>query len=763
MMEDSLDVTVDNSYDSEEQEDDDDDFKHAKLLDAISSLDGKKKSSASQRTVLANQISEFNFSSTKDQGKVKLHELVGTLRDTTSHGTLKKQLRAVQKRAKVVATPLPRLEQERIQRGLAYETTSKEISKWDPVVDKNRKAEQLKFPLQQPDLKVVTRTDEFVKRFQARTPLEKEVAALLHGSDSVLENTQVLTAAEQRALDAMSLEEAKMRRAELQKYRALLSYKEAKARWQKKIKSKSYHKHLRKSKQKEELKAIEELQKNDPMAYVEKMKQLEKDRIEERMNLKHRGGSKFLQRQKMYSKYQDQARQAVQDMYQKSRELTQKTAVESDSDESVASMKSADELHLVEDTKGSNPWMSVNTGKKIRIKTWDDSVEDLVEDKTVKDLHEDSHGRLMETPKSDVEKAEEDGESRAESLKEEEHNLERKQKSNSSRKKNQNVSQKDDTDGKSDNASSGMKETVLKKGNNSIDSKLDIDELFEQLDKNAEKSVKRAKKKKLKKREKPLLESQPGKDGNEEEETVIQESLQKKSKFEDFDVADEDDDEETHPVKKTTPVQKEERPKAKKHTAEIYVDPKKLFTLETKVQFASLPDIVVNDDEDIAEDEQRMTIAEAFADDDVIEEFAREKERSGQRQKAKDIDLTLPGWGQWGGTGVQVNKKRRKRFLIKAPQGPPRKDRKLGNVIISEQKDEAIAKHQVSHLPFPYTNVQQFERSIRAPVGKTWNPETAFKKMTKPKVVTRLGTVIKPMDKSEMFRIIKESRHNIFK
>lgn len=53
--------------------------------------------------------------------------------------------------------------------------------------------------------------------------------------------------------------------------------------------------------------------------------------------------------------------------------------------------------------------------------------------------------------------------------------------------------------------------------------------------------------------------------------------------------------------------------------------------------------------------------------------------------------------------------------------------------------------------------MQQFERSVRAPVGKTWNPETAFKKMTKPKVVTRLGTVIKPMDKSEMFQ--KEKQH----
>lgn len=36
------------------------------------------------------------------------------------------------------------------------------------------------------------------------------------------------------------------------------------------------------------------------------------------------------------------------------------------------------------------------------------------------------------------------------------------------------------------------------------------------------------------------------------------------------------------------------------------------------------------------------------------------------------------------------------RFIIKAPEGPPRKDKRLGNVIISEKKDKAISKHQVS-------------------------------------------------------------------
>lgn len=54
----------------------------------------------------------------------------------------------------------------------------------------------------------------------------------------------------------MSLEEAKMRRAELQRARALQSYYEAKARREKKIKSKKYHKVVKKGKAKKALKSL---------------------------------------------------------------------------------------------------------------------------------------------------------------------------------------------------------------------------------------------------------------------------------------------------------------------------------------------------------------------------------------------------------------------------------------------------------------------------------------------------------------------------
>ena len=71
-----------------------------------------------------------------------------------------------------------------------------------------------------------------------------------------------------------------------------------------------------------------------------------------------------------------------------------------------------------------------------------------------------------------------------------------------------------------------------------------------------------------------------------------------------------------------------------------------------------------HDDEDIdPEEQQRMTIAQAFADDDVIEEFRQEKDDAVEKDKPQEIDLTLPGWGSWGGQGLKVSKRKRKRLL----------------------------------------------------------------------------------------------------
>jgi U3 small nucleolar RNA-associated protein 14 len=54
-------------------------------------------------------------------------------------------------------------------------------------------------------------------------------------------------------------------------------------------------------------------------------------------------------------------------------------------------------------------------------------------------------------------------------------------------------------------------------------------------------------------------------------------------------------------------------------------------------------------------------IKEAFAGDDVIKEFLKEKREAIQANKPKAVDLTLPGWGEWGGMNLKPSARKRRR------------------------------------------------------------------------------------------------------
>lgn len=761
---DDLEIEAEISASEDENEDD---RNHGKLLDAISSLDGKKKTKLHERTVYAPQISEYNFTSQNESNKINISELMGTL-TSANHGKLKKQLKSVESSDKVVSVPLPKHEKQKIDRSVAYEQTAEEVSKWNSIVMKNRVADQLKFPLDSPVLKLHT-TDQHMKAIKPRTSLELEVAALLKSSENVPKEGKELTPAEERALKAMDLEEAKERLAELRKHRALLSYKEAKAKWQKRIKSKKYHRVLKKERLKNEKKSLEELQKSDPEGYLEKVQSVEKQRVEERMSLKHRGGSKYMKKQMIYGKYNDQARQAVQDMIQKNKELTHKTEVFSDSEsEGGVSMDSEDEMTMLESAIPStnNPWMKAT--KLSKPSGYEPVQEVLNEDKIIlsKDNESETESKnilgnvvekvIIEDNKNEVSE-EDESESKLQNV--EIKSSEKKLIKQNGRAKDVEISDNiDDLFKDLEHGKSGD-ETII--GSKSIHERV--------MSRNSSKSKKKRRKKekeKLRKQMKEKPKQEPIADvekdeKEEEEESFISEKLSMKRTIDDFEgsLSEDDTGNDIRTVIKRR-IEKETKADSKpvEKQEDVYVDPKKLLTLESKLDKTRMPDMVVDDNDIDNEDQQKMTIAQAFADDDVIEEFSQEKKDVMDRDKPKDIDLTLPGWGEWGGQGLKMSKRKKRRFIIKAPPGPPRKDSNLGNVIISEQKDKAIAKYQVSDLPFPYINVKQFEQSIRAPIGKTWNPETAFKQLVRPKIVTKVGAIIKPIDKEETFKKEKSKR-----
>ncbi|XP_025836453.1 U3 small nucleolar RNA-associated protein 14 homolog B-like, partial [Agrilus planipennis] len=174
------------------------------------------------------------------------------------------------------------------------------------------------------------------------------------------------------------------------------------------------------------------------------------------------------------------------------------------------------------------------------------------------------------------------------------------------------------------------------------------------------------------------------------------------------------------------------------------IDPNKFMNAKPSILNTGIPDLLGYDD-NVEKENQESAIAEAFQDDKIIDDFAEEKKAETEKEKPKDINLTLPGWGSWGGVGIKVSTRKRKRFISKFPKNIPRKDHKKGNLIIKDNK-KSIKPHLVSELPFPFKSVKDFEASIRAPVGNTFIPETAFRKNILPAVMTKMGTIIEPID-----------------
>lgn len=131
----------------------------------------------------------------------------------------------------------------------------------------------------------------------------------MHGSASTVKSGSELSQREESILSSLSYHEALEKRKELARLRALQSYQEAKMKRQRKIKSRSYRKVVRKQKAKEKLQEMAELQKTNPELAQERLEEMDRGRIAERASLKHRNSSKYLKMQAKRAKYSKEVSQ----------------------------------------------------------------------------------------------------------------------------------------------------------------------------------------------------------------------------------------------------------------------------------------------------------------------------------------------------------------------------------------------------------------------------------------------------------------------
>ncbi|NWI09888.1 UT14A protein, partial [Crypturellus soui] len=681
-----------------------------------------------ERTEASVQVSEFNVSCKGAGEKLVLSELLQPIKPKSALSSVKNELTKV-KQKKAVELPLSKEEAERVVREAAYVKSSKDVSKWQQVVVQNRRAEQLVFPLKQ-EIAAVAPLEQVVSGWKARTPLEQEIFGLLHKTHQPITDP-LLTPQERASLQAMSLEEARRRRAELQKARALQSYYEAKARREKKIKSKKYHRVLKKSKKRKALKEFELLQKSDPEAALAKLEELEQLRMEERMSLKHQNKGKWARSRAIMAKYDLEARKAMQEQLAKNKELMQKVRLEPPEEEpgdTPAEDPVPESVPTVPvNAGGANPWMLGKPSSPAKEPEVQEALGDVAEPAAAE-----SQEGMSEEEVSEEEALLQDFEQR------------------------RHVRHQ---------AAAGPKPCVRSLVPHSEYVLLSIpapgmiichpwppsvgaDQTEEVSRLPGDISID------------PTCTEEQACVGIEQtsqaqEEVLLLEQPNRVRTMEDIEAlaSEERAEEQEMPVaagtEKRVRQQKEDRMETGRTKKPRKARKKETISLQAvlsgKPQEAQCPSLPMAVEEEEGGIDQRGVITEAFAGDDVVADFRREKRKAEQAGKPQPVNLVLPGWGEWGGTGLKPSKKKMKRFLLKPPPAPPRKDQHLPHVIISEQRNIHAAAHQVSELPFPFEKHQQFERSIRTPVGPTWNTQRAFQKLTAPHVITRAGHIIKPI------------------
>ncbi|XP_020287333.1 U3 small nucleolar RNA-associated protein 14 homolog A isoform X2 [Pseudomyrmex gracilis] len=779
---------------------------HSKLLKAVEKLDKGQRVKKAERSEPTLQVSEFHLvkSAITDKDAIHPQDLVKSLGQKGYQSNITKRFRYLQQKTKVLPKPLEKPTAERIKRTVGFENTKKDLQKWNAIIAKNRTADHLSFPLKHIGKIKESPTAEFLKRFRVKSDLMTKLEEIDKENGIQTEEKEEENPEEKFKV---TMKELILKRKEAAKQRAQQSYKEAKASRQRKIKSKKFHRIQRKQIVKQQIKQFKELETTDAQAALEKLNQLDKVRAEERMTLRHRNTGHWAKNKQIRAKYNKDVRQELAEQLAISKELTQK--VRRNDSESENEDKE-DELPSNPNKDNDNPWTKTESDVENFIKSYRQYWTEKHKKEAEQQSEIKQQSRSDEKDNVDTDNVDTNDVDTNDVDTENVDNTANKKPTKSKRKRQQNTNEDVVDAGQNSQSSS-------KKGNNVDTENVDntankkptkskrkcqqnTSEDVVDAEQNSQSSSKKEseKKKKVKKIKETVTKSK-----RESNSSVVKNKTKKRKKPEKDEEEEEDyfpDLEFTNTKRKVTfdePLEettgkdsaqnyrsrtnvkitkdlKEELTKRTKKEAEI--DPNKYLNIKPKYLHTQLPDIATGEEEENSEpdddEERRKIMSEAFADDDVIEEFRKEKEEAENKNAPQELDLKLPGWGSWGGPAVEENKKKRKRnrnrrkskmIIMNVPKQAPRKEENKGNLIIFEHENKKLKKHLVDELPHPFTKVADFEASLRAPISRTFVAENAYLQLIKPSVTTKIGHVIKPMDENVLVKkpIMKKRKRNL--
>ncbi|KAH0938861.1 hypothetical protein HID58_006322 [Brassica napus] len=683
--------------------------------------------SKSKPVLFTEAYPEGEFNPTRDvlEGKNVLTEedFLAPLEGTPGYQKTSKQIARMRKDTKhVVHAPLPKPQRERLERKAVIGLVDEEFSKWVHLVKKNREAPTVYFN-QDVDLGYST-VGAIASEFQPRTEFEKKMASVLNDSEvSEAHRDDGARLLELNEAMQVSMEDHIKDHNHIAKMRSLLFRHEFKSKRIKKIKSKTYHRLKNKDLKNSSLGAL-----MDPeMAKEEAMRQ-EAKRVEERMTLKHRNTGKWAKRmisRGLNVKY-DGPKAAIAEQLQMNANLSRK----------MNSMRDGSSSDESDDEEEFNDGSDEDTPSRLIAKA---------KEKTLKALEDDEvpNAGLMSLPfmARAMKKKNEEANEEAKRALEEYEEWENSGGENS--KKSVTVS------GRRVFGATAKVEAPK-------ESRKDSDNFYD--DSDSDNDMARIEDNNI----------EPVRDNASPARNTITET----EKFDD-DVAGNPASKTTFDVamfasgswKKMTGSKNTESKKASKKTrapipqAQDKKGPRDEESGDSESEAEQMVDGVLTSTskETFEVPSQAELINRAFAGDDVLDEFEKDKEEVLNQEVPKpEKPVLVPGWGDW--TNIQKKRGISKQMVQKHDaekkeweQGlKTRKDARLKHVIISEKVDKKAEKLHTTTLPFPFTSKEVFEHSMRMPIGPEFNPSTIVGELNRPEVVKKTGVIIKPVKFEEV-------------